>query len=187
MGKICPWWAGYLLANPLRKLIQHPEKILRPYLKPGMVAVDVGSGMGYFSLPMATLVADKGRVICVDLQERMLSSLRKRAKKAGMLARIETRLANVNSLNLDDEAGSADFVLAFAVVHEVPDQVRFLTEVGSVLKTKGTLLLSEPKGHVTAQQFAETKSAGQDIGLKIVDIPDIRGQLSAILEKSPVS
>jgi ubiquinone/menaquinone biosynthesis C-methylase UbiE len=185
MGKICPWWAGYFLANPLRKLIQHPEKILAPYLKHGMVAVDVGSGMGYFSLPMASLVGDTGRVICIDLQPKMISSLRKRAKKAGILERIETRQAEENSLKLDGEAGSADFVLAFSVVHEVPDQDRFLNEVGDVLKANGILLLSEPKGHVTAQQFTETKSAAQRRGLKIIDVPNIRGQYSAVMEKSP--
>jgi len=79
MGKICPWWAGYLLANPLRKLIQNPDKILSRYLRTGMVAVDIGSGMGYFSVPMAALVGDRGRVICVDVQNRMISSLKSEA------------------------------------------------------------------------------------------------------------
>ena len=109
MGKVCPWWLGYFLINPLRKLMQHPEKMLGPYLKPGMIAVDIGSGMGYLSLPMALLVGDSGKVICVDLQEKMLSSLRKRAHKAGLSARIETRRAGVDTLNLSDMAGCADF------------------------------------------------------------------------------
>ncbi len=25
---VCPWWAGYFLANRLRKLLQNPYKIL---------------------------------------------------------------------------------------------------------------------------------------------------------------
>jgi ubiquinone/menaquinone biosynthesis C-methylase UbiE len=168
----------------LRKLIQNPDKILKPYLKAGMVAVDIGSGMGYFSLPMAELVGDMGRVLCVDVQDRMLSSLRKRAKRAGMLDRIETRLAGSNSLNLDDAAGSADFILAFSVAHEIRDQIRFIKEMGGVLKSGGTLLLSEPKGHVTSQQFSETQSLAQGSGLNIIDTPQIRGQYSVLLEKS---
>ena len=185
MGKVCPWWLGYLLLNPLRKLIQNPEAILGPYLEEGMVAVDAGSGMGYFSLPMAKLVGDKGRVIGVDLQEKMLSSLRKRAQKAGLSARIETRRASGKTLNLARDKGSADFVLAFAVAHEVPDRERFLREIYDVLKQGGTLLLSEPKGHVTVRQFAETQSEAQVIGFEARATPHIRRAHTALLVKPP--
>jgi ubiquinone/menaquinone biosynthesis C-methylase UbiE len=183
MCRICPWWLGCLLVNPVRKLMQDPDKILRPYLADGMIAVDVGSGMGYFSLPMATLVGKRGKVICVDLQEKMLSSLLKRAQRAGVLKRIETRRAEKNSLNLGDKAGAADFVLAFAVVHEIPDQERLLHEICNVLKNNGILLLSEPKGHVNAQQFARTSSIAQAQGFEIAAAPKIWGEHSLILKK----
>ena len=146
MSRVCPWWLGYLLANPIRKLIHDPEEILRSYVAHGMTVADIGSGMGYFSLPMAVLVGNKGKVVCVDLQEKMLSSLIKRAQKAGVLDRIVTRRAQKDSLNMEDMAGSADFVLAFAVVHEVPDQERILQEIHRLLKQNGCLLISEPKG-----------------------------------------
>jgi len=32
-GKVCPFWIGYLLANPLRRLFQNPDRILGPYVK----------------------------------------------------------------------------------------------------------------------------------------------------------
>jgi ubiquinone/menaquinone biosynthesis C-methylase UbiE len=186
LGKVCPWWIGYFLISPLRKLMQHPEKILGPYLKPGMVAVDIGSGMGYFSLPMAVLVGDSGKVICVDLQEKMLSSLKKRARKARLLQRIETRQAEVNTLNLSDIADCADFAIAFNVVHEIPDQERFLREIYDLVKANGTLFLSEPKGHITAQQFAETRSAAQALGFKMISAPYIRREHTCVLVKSPI-
>lgn len=181
MGRVCPVLLGHVLVNPLRKLIQDPDKILRPYLTDGMIAIDVGSGMGYFSLPMAALVGAKGKVICVDLQEKMLSSLRKRAQKAGMLERIETRRAESNSLNLGDKGGAADFVLAFAVVHEIPDQERLLQEIHNVLKKNGYLLLSEPNGHVNKERFARTKSIAQASGFEIAAAPEIWGEHSLLL------
>jgi ubiquinone/menaquinone biosynthesis C-methylase UbiE len=184
MGRVCPWWLGYFLASPLRKSIQHPEKILRPYVSDGMIAVDVGSGMGFFSIPLAMLVGPGGKVICVDLQEKMLSSLRKRAQKAGVLERIETRQAEKNSLNLEDKAGTADFVLAFAVFHEVPDQRNLLNEIYNLMKEEGKLLLSEPKGHVTESEFADTKSIAQTLGFKIVATPEIRREHTAVLVKT---
>ena len=185
MGKVCPWWLGYFLANPLRKLIQHPGRILHPYLISGMVTVDVGSGMGYFSLPMATLVGDRGKVICVDLQEKMLSSLRKRARRAGLSDRIETRHARADTLNLADMASSADFVLAFNIAHEVPDQERLLREIYGAAKENGILLLSEPKGHVSEMQFEETRSAAQAMGFQAIAAPYIRGERTAVFVKPP--
>lgn len=37
---ICPWWMGYFLANPLRRLVENPEKLLGPFVDQGMTAVD---------------------------------------------------------------------------------------------------------------------------------------------------
>jgi ubiquinone/menaquinone biosynthesis C-methylase UbiE len=183
MGRVCPWWLGYLLASPVRKLIHDPIKILSPFVKNGMVAVDIGSGMGHFSIPTATLVGRDGKVICVDLQPKMLASLRKRARKAGVLERIEIRHASPNSLQLGDVAGTADFVLAFAVVHEVPDQARLFSEIYAILKPGGQLLISEPNGHVTEEKFAATKAIAESNGFETVAIPEIRRSYSALLEK----
>ena len=69
---ICPWWIGYILASPLRRLLQNPRKILDPHVKPGMIMLDVGCGMGYFSLAMAETVGPEGKVVCVDLQPKMI-------------------------------------------------------------------------------------------------------------------
>jgi ubiquinone/menaquinone biosynthesis C-methylase UbiE len=58
---VCPWWIGYLLASPLRRLVQKPEVILRPFLSNGMRVLEVGPGMGFFTLPMARMVGSAGR------------------------------------------------------------------------------------------------------------------------------
>ena len=86
--RVCPWWMGYFLASSLRRLVQNPEKILKPYVKEGMTVIDVGSAMGFFTLPLAHLVGDRGRVIAIDLQEKMIRSLQRRAQKAGLAGRL---------------------------------------------------------------------------------------------------
>ena len=58
MGRVCPWWGGYFIDNPLRRLLHDPEKILRPYATPGMTVMDIGCGMGFFSIAMAKIVAE---------------------------------------------------------------------------------------------------------------------------------
>ncbi len=153
---ICPWYLGYILASPLRQLYQNPEKLLSPYLKQGMKVLEVGPGMGFFSLPMARIVGESGRIFCIDLQEKMLQNLRRRTMKANLLGRIEMRLCIGSSLQIDDLACSIDFVLAFAVVHEVPDREILFKEIYNSLKKNGLLLISEPKGHVTKEEFEKT-------------------------------
>ncbi len=82
-GNVCPHWVGYLLASPLRRLFQNPHKILGPYVEAGMTALDIGCAMGFFSLPLARMVGETGKIVCVDVQEKMLSSLQSgRGKQA---------------------------------------------------------------------------------------------------------
>jgi ubiquinone/menaquinone biosynthesis C-methylase UbiE len=63
----------------LRRLLQDPDKIVKPYVKEGMVVLDVGCGMGFFSLTLARLVGKTGKVVCVDLQDRMIGGPGRRA------------------------------------------------------------------------------------------------------------
>ena len=65
--RVCPHWVGYLLINPLRKLFENPNKILGPFVQEGMIVLEPGCGMGYFSLPLARMVGPKGRVVGIDV------------------------------------------------------------------------------------------------------------------------
>jgi len=181
---LCPVWVGYLLAHPLRKLLQNPTRILAPFVRAGMTTLDIGPGMGFFSLPMAELVGEGGRVVCVDLQPGMLRALEKRAAEAGSAARIETRACSTDSLKIDDLARRVDFVLAFAVVHEIPDHPRLFRELAAALAPDGRILLSEPSGHVSVAAFAQTLEEAEAAGLMIVDHPTIKGGRSVVLARA---
>ena len=41
---VCPWWMGYFIDNPLRRLLHNPEKTPGGHVKPGMTVMDVGCG-----------------------------------------------------------------------------------------------------------------------------------------------
>lgn len=181
--RVCPWWAGYLLASPIRRWFEKPEDVLAPYLESGATVLDVGCAMGFFSLPLAELVGSGGRVICVDLQERMIRSLRKRAARAGLADRIEMRVCSANSLGLGDLQGVVDFALAYAVVHEVPDAARLLAEIGEALTPGGRLLIAEPRGHVSEEALEKTIAFAEKAGLSAVDRPDIKRSRTVLLEK----
>jgi len=175
---VCPWWLCFTFDNPLRKLLHNPKAILGPHIQPGNDVIDVGAGMGYFSIPMAKLVGPKGHVTAVDIQAKMLSALVRRAQRRGVSERITTHLASPGSLVHHLQA---DFILAFWMVHEVPDQKRLLKEIHNLLKPDGLFLLVEPIVHVSKKSFLQTLKTAEDVGFFIKESPRIRISRSALL------
>jgi len=181
--KVCPVWVGYLLASPVRKLFQNPQKMLSPYVKEGMKVMDIGCAMGFFSLPLAKMVGSNGKVICVDVQKKMIEALEKRAQKAKMSDRIETRICRHNSLDLNDLKEKIDFVLAAAVIHEVPDASAFFSEIYETIKKHGKFLVVEPKGHVSEKDFEISVSLAEQNGFEVIDSPQISRSRVVLLGK----
>ena len=181
--RVCPHWVGYLLINPLRKLFENPNKILGPFVQEGMIVLEPGCGMGYFTLPLARMVGPKGRIVALDIQSKMLSALKRRAKRAGLLDRIELRHIRDDGLGVKDISDKVDFAVALHVVHEVPDQSSFFTEVWQALKQGSKLLVVEPKGHVSQDQFAESVAAAEKVGFVSEALSKKVGGRAALLIK----
>jgi len=181
---VCPVWVGYLLASPIRKILQDPRKILGPHVAVGMRVMDIGCAMGFFSVPLARLVGQDGCVVCLDLQQKMLDVLQRRARRAHLAGRVETRLCGSDSLGVPDLAGQIDFALAFGVVHEVVDPVRLFSEIHSVLKPGGRVLVAEPKGRVTERSFQESLATAGGNGFHSVAVPNISRSYAVVLERN---
>ena len=179
---VCPWWGGFLIDNPLRRLLHNPTKILGPYVKPGMTVMDVGCGWGLFSIAMARMVGDGGRVITVDLQQQMLDVTMKRAEKAGMAHRIRPHRCEADDLRVDVPV---DFALAFAMVHEVPNQKSLLEQITRCLKPQGRFFVAEPRLHVAGRAFEEMVATAEGIGLKLSERPTVRLCRAVVLTKAP--
>jgi ubiquinone/menaquinone biosynthesis C-methylase UbiE len=176
-GRVCPWWLAYTFDNPLRRLFHKPEKLLAPYVREGMTAMDVGCGMGFFSIGLARLVGDGGHVISVDIQEKMLDVLKNRAAKAGVLNRIRLNRSEPGSINVE---AAADFILCFWMVHEVPDMAAFFHELRRHINPNGRLLIVEPRQHVSDAGFAETVELVQESGFDLAERPEISMSRAAV-------
>lgn len=181
MSFVCPWWLGPVLAGSWRRWLQDPAALLAPFVREGMTVLEPGPGMGFFSLELARLVGDWGRVVCVDLQPRMLSGLRRRAEAAGLGRRIEARLAEPGDMGLEDLSAQVDFILAFAVVHELPDAGVFFKEMRAALKPGGRLLLAEPRIEVGLGRFEETIRIAAGTGFVRREGPKVWGGRAAVL------
>jgi len=182
--RVCPWWLGYCLTWPLLRHGQNPHEILAPHVRAGWTVLEPGPGMGFFTLELARLVGPRGRVVAVDVQPKMLDRLKRRAAEAGLLDRMDIRTASPESMGIADLKGSVDFILAFAVVHEVGDARRFFAEAASASKPGALLLFVEPRGHVKESEFDDELHAAAEAGFEVVDRPDIRRSHSALLKTS---
>jgi ubiquinone/menaquinone biosynthesis C-methylase UbiE len=167
---VCPWWLIHTFDNPLRRLVQNPERILQDIVRSGDACLDLGCGIGYFTIPMAGIVGPSGCVTAADLQPEMLAGVRRRAEKSGLLSRV--RLHRVDASGLPFEA-AFDFALAFWMAHEVPDQRSLIQQIRSALKPGGRFLLVEPKVHVRQAAFDRTVDLAEKTGLTKVKPLDI--------------
>lgn len=174
---VCPWWAAYTFDHRFRRLLHRPEKILGPYVEPGMTVMDVGCGMGFFSLGLARLVGTGGSVIAVDVQQKMLDVLQRRAERAGLAGRIRRRRCEPGSLGVD---AAVDFALAFYMVHEAPDAGALLRQVRSCLRPNARFLVVEPKFHVSSGAFRAMLATATRVGLTLCEEPRIRLSRAAV-------
>jgi len=180
---VCPYWVAVLLASPLRRLFENPNRILAPHVRPGMTVLDVGCALGFFTLPLARLVGPGGHVVAVDLQERMIRNLQRRLQRAGLQDRVETRICMPHELSIADLTGTVDFAAAIHVIHETPVPELTLDQIGSALKARARLLLMEPRGHVPRTAFAKTEASARAAGLHEVGRPRTRRSHAVLYEK----
>lgn len=167
----CPWWLGYSFDNPLRRIIHNPARILDTLVEEGQTVVDIGCGLGFFTLALAKMVGGHGKVVALDIQPEMLDRARARAKRHGLDGLVDFRLCGPDSLGLREPV---DFVLAFWMVHEVSGQERFFAEVRSALRPAGRLLVAEPKVHVSAARFERIVEVAKASELVVVARPRVR-------------
>jgi len=169
---------SFTLTNVFRRMAHDPARILSPFVRAGDTVLDIGSGPGYFTVPMARMVGDRGLVFAVDIQPKMLEKTRRRAERAGVGGRVRLVLATAKTLGLEVQA---DFALVFWMAHEVDDLVRFFSEIRAALKPSGSVLLVEPLAHVGERRFEEIVAAARRAGFVSEETGPVRLSRAVVL------
>ncbi len=178
--RVCAIERAGSLDNRFRRWLQNPQKIVGPYIEEGMTVLDLGCGPGFFSIDMAQMVGKSGRVIAVDLQEGMLQKLRDKIQGTELDKRITVHKCEDNKIGVSEKI---DFVLAFYMVHEVPNQEELFNEIGVILKPKGQVLVVEPPFHISKSAFEETIRKARNAGFTLVERPKVLLSKTAVLKK----
>ncbi len=164
-NRVCPVEMAGSLDSKFRRWLQDPYKILTPYVKEGMKVLDIGCGPGFFSIEMAKIVGQKGKVIAADLQEGMLWKIKDKINGTELNKIIHLHKTEKDKLNVNEKV---DFALAFYMVHEVPNKENLFKELKNILVEKGKLLVVEPHFHVSKKDFEYTMSFAESIGFVVV-------------------
>ncbi len=109
-------------------------------IKPGQTIADLGAGSGYYSFRIAPLVGERGNVLAIDVEPRMLRIITERARGAGV-ANVTTVLSTPSDPNL--EPNSVDLLFMVDVYHELEFPFEMLTKVREALKPGGRVALIE--------------------------------------------
>lgn len=176
----CPSWLSFSLTNSFRRKLQDPEKILGEFINPGSTVLDLGCGPGYFTVPMARMTGEAGRVIGADIQEAMLGKMPARAARDGVSDRISPVRCSRDDIAVRD---AVDFVLTFWMVHEVSDRERLFRQIYGVMKKDARYLLVEPKVHVPRKTYERIIQTAETAGLKRVKEPSVSLSRSMVFSR----
>lgn len=138
----CPVWLGWLveLDNPFTKANQTINIIDHLELISGMHVLDAGCGPGRLTIALAKRVGMQGEVVAVDMQQKMLQRVQKKAQAEG-LCNIKFVHAKIG----DGHLGTSEYdrALLVTVLGEIPDRIAALKEIFKALKPGGLLSITE--------------------------------------------
>ncbi len=140
-GGPMPHTQARVLLHPARRWLHPVRPMLEKFrIGPGQTVLELGPGIGYFTIEASRVVGPVGRIVCLDIQPEMIAMLRERLDEDGV-ANGDPLVGDATKLPLGDNSVDAAFLVT--VLGEVPDRPRALAELRRVLKPGGVLSFSE--------------------------------------------
>lgn len=125
--------AKFLMSEE-RKRFHDPQTVIKGIgATPGMVMADLGSGPGFFTVPMAQLAGEGGLVYAVDGNQAMLNALKENLSKASVNPQV-VKIIKSDVCNTGIPDASVDLVLFANLLHEVSDRKAFFQELHRISK-----------------------------------------------------
>jgi ubiquinone/menaquinone biosynthesis C-methylase UbiE len=134
-----PYWQRFFVELP------HPGitrgrliEILEP--QPRDRILEVGPGTGYYALPLAERLGERGRVEIYDLQQEMVDHVMRAAKERG-LKNVTGWTGDAQEMLFEKDRFDAAYLAV--MLGEIPDQDAALRELARVVKPGGRVVVGE--------------------------------------------
>lgn len=177
MAFVCPSWLSWILYNPLRKALTDRSGVLdESCVTPDSVVIEIGAGNGFFT---EVLAARAKKVIAVELQQGMVSKLRKRVQRFG--DRVEILQEDIALVDLPHDL--ADVCLLYYSFHEISRKDETAAVISCTLKRNGVLSIYEPAVEVNSRDMEATVSLFRSLGFSLERTHDTMVTRSARLRK----
>jgi ubiquinone/menaquinone biosynthesis C-methylase UbiE len=138
------WMISLMHDNPLLPLLKNPYRALEMAgLKPGQKVLEVGCGPGFFTIPAAKMVGDKGIIYAIDVNQRAIKRVEEKIRKYG-ITNIRPVLGNAAHSGLPD--GSIDLVFVFGLRYIAGGLSSLISEMHRILKAGGALSFEKTTG-----------------------------------------
>ena len=130
--------------NPLLPYFRNPQRLLKAAgLKPGQKVLEVGCGPGFFTIPAAKIVGEKGFVYAVDVHPLAIERVKEQIEIEG-IKNVKPILTNASDTGLPDQ--SIDLAFIFGLRYIVGGLGNVITEIQRILKDGGVLSFEKTKG-----------------------------------------
>lgn len=145
-------------------------------LRANQSVVHLGCGAGFYIIPAARIVGEKGKVVGVDIRPDMLAEVDNKAQQFGLDAIVKTFRANIeNTPGSPLAEHSMDWVLVYNILHQ-SDPQKVFQEARRVVSVKGRVVVvgwataATPLGPPNEKRISEDeiKQIASENGLKLV-------------------
>ncbi|MFW9852094.1 MAG: class I SAM-dependent methyltransferase [Candidatus Thorarchaeota archaeon] len=118
------------------------EKLLVPSgIKKEQKVLEVGCGPGFFTIPAAEIVGNKGLIYAIDINPFAIKKVEKKIKKAN-IKNVKVMLADVTDTKLQEN--SIDVAFFFGVIHNLIGIIEdVIKEMYRILKPNGTIAIQK--------------------------------------------
>ena len=128
------------LERPDRDEYQKPEEVITAlHITPGMTIADIGAGSGYFTRRFARTVGKTGKVVAVDVEQKMLDFNRAELTKLGLMKNTELFLAKPDDPLLPEN--QIDLIFFCNVYHHLEHHAAYATKLKPALTDSGRIVI----------------------------------------------
>ena len=151
------WMISVMHDNPLLPHLKNPYRLLEAAgLKPGQKVLEVGCGPGFFTIPAAKMVGEKGLVYAIDVNHRAIKRVEEKMQKYGIV-NIKPILGNAADSGSPEQ--SIDLVFVFGLRYVAGGLSNLISGIHTILKPEGILSFEKTTGS-DEQLLDEVETAG---------------------------